>query len=261
MDGFEFLREAPAHCLQQALKDLEDAFERFFTGQNSYPRPRRRGETTRFASPTPTPSRLASISQAGTLRSAYRSSRGCRSATATHAFGPERPEAVRGQAEVGDGQTGGGRLVRELRCEVELTRSRVRARRWVSTEAWPTAWRSRSASCTTCRSSPSPSGDHRQPATVVTAARRGRATGRERWRLARCRMLGAAQARRTAQADHRLPRGSHRGRRGPAHREHDPFGPWHGRGAGPARGPEGGAEPVDSRRALGRVRAPDGIQA
>jgi len=51
--GFAFLRDAPAHCLQQALRDLADAFERFFTGQNRYPQPRRRGENDGFRFPDP----------------------------------------------------------------------------------------------------------------------------------------------------------------------------------------------------------------
>ena len=51
--GFEFLRDAPAHCLQQALRDLDDAYRRFFSGQNGYPQPRRRGEKDRFRFPDP----------------------------------------------------------------------------------------------------------------------------------------------------------------------------------------------------------------
>ena len=38
-----FLKEAPYHCLQQALKDLDSAFERFFRGQARYPDFRRKG--------------------------------------------------------------------------------------------------------------------------------------------------------------------------------------------------------------------------
>jgi putative transposase len=48
VEGFEFLREPPAHCLLQALKDLDDAYGRFFSGQNRYPQPRRRGENDGF---------------------------------------------------------------------------------------------------------------------------------------------------------------------------------------------------------------------
>lgn len=57
-DGFGFLREAPAHCLQQALRDLDDAFKRFFSGQNGYPRPRRRGENDGFRFPDPDPKQI-----------------------------------------------------------------------------------------------------------------------------------------------------------------------------------------------------------
>ena len=38
-----FLQEAPYHCLQQALKDVDSAFERFFKGQARYPKFRRKG--------------------------------------------------------------------------------------------------------------------------------------------------------------------------------------------------------------------------
>ena len=57
-EGFEFLREAPAHCLQQALKDLDDAYTRFFSGQNRYPRPRRRGENDSFRFPDGDPKQI-----------------------------------------------------------------------------------------------------------------------------------------------------------------------------------------------------------
>ena len=50
---FAFLRECPAHVLQQALRDLDDAFRRLFASQNRYPRPRRRGEHDAFRFPDP----------------------------------------------------------------------------------------------------------------------------------------------------------------------------------------------------------------
>jgi putative transposase len=56
--GFEFLREAPAHCSQQALRDLDDGYQRFFTGQNAYPRPRKRGENDGFRFPDPDPKQI-----------------------------------------------------------------------------------------------------------------------------------------------------------------------------------------------------------
>jgi putative transposase len=48
---FAFLRECPAHVLQQALRDLDDAFKRFFSGQNAYPTHRLRGERDSFRFP------------------------------------------------------------------------------------------------------------------------------------------------------------------------------------------------------------------
>jgi putative transposase len=48
---FAFLNECPAHVLQQALRDLDDAFKRFFSGQNAYPTHRRRGGRDSFRFP------------------------------------------------------------------------------------------------------------------------------------------------------------------------------------------------------------------
>ena len=48
---FLFLQEVPSHVLQQALKDLDQAFKRFYSGQNGYPRPRKRGENDGFRYP------------------------------------------------------------------------------------------------------------------------------------------------------------------------------------------------------------------
>ena len=48
---FAFLKECPAHVLQQALRDLDDAFRRFFSGQNRFPTFRRRGERDSFRFP------------------------------------------------------------------------------------------------------------------------------------------------------------------------------------------------------------------
>jgi transposase len=55
---FAFLKEAPAHCLQQALRDLDDAYRRFFMRQNRYPRLRRRGESDSFGFPDPDPKQI-----------------------------------------------------------------------------------------------------------------------------------------------------------------------------------------------------------
>lgn len=48
-----FLREAPSHCLQMALQDLDTAYSRFFEGRAGYPRPRRKGENDSFTFPDP----------------------------------------------------------------------------------------------------------------------------------------------------------------------------------------------------------------
>ncbi|QRM35656.1 RNA-guided endonuclease TnpB family protein [Microvirga sp. VF16] len=39
---FPFFADAPSQCLQQALRDLEDAFQRFFQKTAGYPKPRRK---------------------------------------------------------------------------------------------------------------------------------------------------------------------------------------------------------------------------
>ena len=56
--GFEFLRDAPAHVLQQALRDLDKAFASFFAGLSGYPRPRKRGEHDGFRFPDPDPKQV-----------------------------------------------------------------------------------------------------------------------------------------------------------------------------------------------------------
>lgn len=50
--AFPFFSEAPYHCLQQALRDLEEAYARFFSGAG-YPRPRRKfdNDCCRFPDP------------------------------------------------------------------------------------------------------------------------------------------------------------------------------------------------------------------
>ena len=52
-DGAGFLAEAPAHCLQAALKDLDAAFVNFFAGRAAYPRFRRKGRSDSFRFPDP----------------------------------------------------------------------------------------------------------------------------------------------------------------------------------------------------------------
>lgn len=50
---YPFLKEVPAHCLQQALRDLDRAYQNFFGGIAAYPRPRRKidGDSFRFPDP------------------------------------------------------------------------------------------------------------------------------------------------------------------------------------------------------------------
>jgi len=55
---FAFLREAPAHVLQQALRDLDRAFQSFFSSSAAYPKPRRRGEHDGFRFPDPDPKQI-----------------------------------------------------------------------------------------------------------------------------------------------------------------------------------------------------------
>lgn len=53
-----FLREAPAHALQSALRDVDTAFRRFFDGTAGYPRPRRRYVNDSFQFPEPSQIRM-----------------------------------------------------------------------------------------------------------------------------------------------------------------------------------------------------------
>lgn len=57
-DAFPFLAEAPAHCLQMALQDLQRAYDAFFAGRAGYPRPRRKLENDAFRFPDPAQIRL-----------------------------------------------------------------------------------------------------------------------------------------------------------------------------------------------------------
>lgn len=46
-----FLKDAPSHCLQQALDDLDRAYQNFFEGRADYPTPRRKMDGDRFRFP------------------------------------------------------------------------------------------------------------------------------------------------------------------------------------------------------------------
>lgn len=49
-----WLKEAPSHCLQQTLRDLDGAFQNFFSGRTGYPQFRRKdGGADRFRFPDP----------------------------------------------------------------------------------------------------------------------------------------------------------------------------------------------------------------
>lgn len=51
---FPWLKDAPSHCLQQTLRDLDGAFQNFFSGRAGYPQFRRKdGGADRFRFPDP----------------------------------------------------------------------------------------------------------------------------------------------------------------------------------------------------------------
>jgi putative transposase len=52
-EGFEFLQDTPSHILQQSLRDLDVAFQRFFQGQAAYPKFKKRGQNDSFRFPDP----------------------------------------------------------------------------------------------------------------------------------------------------------------------------------------------------------------
>ncbi len=49
----DWLREAPIHPLQQALRDLDKAYQNFFSGRSGYPSPRCKGRNDSFRFPDP----------------------------------------------------------------------------------------------------------------------------------------------------------------------------------------------------------------
>lgn len=52
-EAFDWMREAPVHPMQQALRDVERAYQNFFSGRAQYPTPRKKGlhDTLRFPDP------------------------------------------------------------------------------------------------------------------------------------------------------------------------------------------------------------------
>ena len=57
-----FLRDAPHHCLLQALKDLDAAYARFFTGEAGYPKPWKKFQSDSCRFPDPKQFSLTRIS-------------------------------------------------------------------------------------------------------------------------------------------------------------------------------------------------------
>lgn len=51
--AFEWLAAVPVHALQQALRDLDVAYQRFFAGLGGYPRPRRKNDGDSLRLPDP----------------------------------------------------------------------------------------------------------------------------------------------------------------------------------------------------------------
>ena len=58
-ESFPWFSEAPYHCLQQALIDLETAYKNFWAGRAGPPQPRKRGVDDSFRFPDPAQLRLA----------------------------------------------------------------------------------------------------------------------------------------------------------------------------------------------------------
>lgn len=59
--GYPFLRDAPAQCLQQAVVDLYDGFDRFHKGQNDRPTWRRYSDAPSFRLPQPDQWRIRNL--------------------------------------------------------------------------------------------------------------------------------------------------------------------------------------------------------
>lgn len=51
--AFDWIAAVPVHALQQALRDLDAAYQRFFAGLGGYPRPRRKDDGDGFRLPDP----------------------------------------------------------------------------------------------------------------------------------------------------------------------------------------------------------------
>lgn len=51
--SFPFLKEVPSHCLQQAVRDLQMAYQNFFEGRAGYPKFQKRNDDASFRFPDP----------------------------------------------------------------------------------------------------------------------------------------------------------------------------------------------------------------
>lgn len=101
--AFRFFAEAPSQCLQQALRDLEEAFQRFFQKTAGYPKPRRKfvHESCRFPQGFTVERRRLNLPKFGWLKMvAHRKVKG-------------RPTSVTVSRE-------GGHWYASIACEVDL---------------------------------------------------------------------------------------------------------------------------------------------
>lgn len=59
----DWLRAVPVHALQMAVRALDNAFQRFFTGLGSYPQPRHKGGRDSFTLPDPSDLRIKRLNK------------------------------------------------------------------------------------------------------------------------------------------------------------------------------------------------------
>jgi len=107
--AFPFFADAPSQCLQQALRDLEDAFQRFFQKVAGYPKPRRKfvHESCRFPQGFTIERHRLKLPKFGWLKmAAHRKLKG-------------RPTSVTVSRE-------GDRWYASIACEVEMPNPQVR---------------------------------------------------------------------------------------------------------------------------------------
>lgn len=154
---FAFLREAPAHVLQQALRDLDRAFKNFFEGRTRYPRPRKRGEHDAFRYPDPDPKQIG-VHEPGRIGQVRLPKLGWVSVTNCYPRLKGRGRLFEGELKsvtVAKATAGTCRFAARSSWQ---TRSRPRAPTSAWTSASPTRSPPRPASCFICRSSASANG-------------------------------------------------------------------------------------------------------